>query len=138
MTKNHVDAEDITQDTFLKYIKSNREFESEEHIKAWLLRVAINQSKNMMLSFWKRNQVSFEEYIAELSFENEEDHLVFETVMQLPKKYRIVLHLYYYEDYSIKEMAGILETNENTVKTRLARGRKLLREQLKEAWNENE
>lgn len=136
--KNAQDAEDIVQETYLKYIKSEQEFENEQHIKAWLLRVAINQSKNMMLSFWKRNYVAFQDYMQELSFETQEDSLLFEAVMSLPRKYRIVLHLFYYEDYSVGEISEILHINENTIKSQLARGRKLLKEKMKEAWNEDE
>ena len=132
------DAEDITQETFIKYYRRNEDFESEEHVKAWLLRVAINQAKSMAVSFWRRNRVSIQEYMAELAFEAPEDAELFEAVMALPQKYRIVVHLHYFEDYSVKEMAEVLKTSENTIKTRLARGRKLLKERLKEAWNEYE
>lgn len=136
--KNAQDAEDIVQETYLKYLKSKQDFESEQHIKAWLLRVTINQAKNIVLSFWKRNRITFQEYIQELPFETQEDSQVFDTVMSLPRKYRVVLHLFYFEDYSIREISEILQVKENTVKSQLARGRKLLKEKLKEAWNEDE
>lgn len=136
--KNAQDAEDIVQETYLKYLKSEQDFESEQHIKAWLLRVTINQAKNIVLSFWKRNRITFQEYIQELPFETQEDSQVFDTVMSLPRKYRVVLHLFYFEDYSISEISEILQVKENTVKSQLARGRKLLKEKLKEAWNEDE
>ena len=136
--KNAQDAEDIVQETYLKYLKSEQDFESEQHIKAWLLRVTINQAKNIVLSFWKRNGITFQEYIQELPFETQEDSQVFDTVMSLPRKYRVVLHLFYFEDYSISEISEILQVKENTVKSQLARGRKLLKEKLKEAWNEDE
>ena len=132
------DAEDIAQETFLRYWNSEKEFESEAHIKAWLLRVAINRAKNTVLSFWWRNRTSYEDYMARLEFETESDHHALEAILSLPQKYRIVLHLHYYEEYSIKEIAYILSLNENTVKTRLARGRQLLKNTLTEAWNENE
>lgn len=136
--KNAQDSEDIVQETFLRYYKSHKEFECEEHIKAWLMRVAINQAKDMILSFWSRNRIPFEEYMLELPFETEEDSRIFSAVMSLPRKYRIVLHLFYYEDYDIKAISNLTGVKENTVKSRLARGRKLLKDELKEAWNEDE
>lgn len=138
IVKSREDAEDIAQETFLRYWNSDKQFESEAHIKAWLLRVAINRAKNAVLSYWWRNRVSYEDYMAELTFETEEDRRVLDAILSLPQKYRIVLHLYYYEDYSVKEIADILSTKENTVKTRLSRGRQLLKTTLTEAWNENE
>ena len=138
IVKSREDAEDIAQETFLRYWNSDKQFESEAHIKAWLLRVAINRAKNTVLSYWRRNRVSYEDYMAELTFETEEDRRVLDAILSLPQKYRIVLHLYYYEDYSVKEIAGILSTKENTVKTRLSRGRQLLKTTLTEVWNENE
>ena len=136
--KNPQDAEDIVQETFLRYMKTDKEFNDEEHIKAWLIRVAINQSKNMILSFWRRNRMDLMDYMQELDFETQEDSRIFEAVMKLPGKYRIVLHLFYYEDYGIKEISRILKLKENTIKSQLARGRKLLKEELQEAWNEDE
>ena len=136
--KNAQDSEDIVQETFLRYYKSHKEFENEEHIKAWLMRVAINQAKDMILSFWNRNRIPFEEYMLELPFETEEDSRIFSAVMNLPRKYRIVLHLFYYEDYDIKTISKLTGSKENTIKSRLARGRKLLKDELKEAWNEDE
>lgn len=72
-----------------------------------------------------------------LAFETPESETLFETVMQLPKKYRIVIHLYYYEDYSVGEIAKILKLSESNVKTRLMRGRAKLREVLKEEWDDD-
>lgn len=137
--KNREDSDDIVQDTFIQYFRNGRkEFESEEHIRAWLLRVAINKSKNLCRSFWRTKRIPFEDYMTELSFNSSESVDVFRAVMNLPVKYRIICHLFYYEGYKIKEIAEMMSVNENTVKTRLARGRKQLKEQLKEEWNENE
>ena len=72
-----------------------------------------------------------------LTFETPESENLFETVMQLPEKYRIVIHLYYYEDYSVGEIAKILKLSESNVKTRLMRGRAMLREVLKEEWDDD-
>lgn len=132
------DAEDAVQNTFLKYHTMKKQFESEQHIKAWLLRVAINDAKNLAGSFWMRNTAPLEDYIETLSFQAPEDRGLLEAVMALPEKYRVVIHLFYYEDYSIREIAGILHLAETAVKTRLSRGRKLLKITLKEEWNDDE
>ena len=130
--QNTQDAEDVIQDTFVQYYTTKKEFDSEEHIRAWLIRVAVNKAKNVTRTFWRRNKVSIEDFTEMLAFETPESETLFETVMQLPKKYRIVIHLYYYEDYSVGEIAKILKLSESNVKTRLMRGRAKLREVLKE------
>ena len=135
--KNQQDAEDAVQDTFLQYYNSKKEFESEQHIRAWLIRVAINKAKNMNLSFWRKNKTSLEDYMETLVFETPESEHLFETVMGLPEKYRIVIHLFYYEDYSVREIEEILKISESNVKVRLSRGRMLLRETLKEEWDDD-
>lgn len=135
--KNQQDAEDAVQDTFLQYYNSKKEFESEQHIRAWLIRVAINKAKNMNLSFWRKNKTSLEDYMETLVFETSESEHLFETVMGLPEKYRIVIHLFYYEDYSVREIGEILKISESNVKVRLSRGRMLLRETLKEEWDDD-
>ena len=131
------DAEDAVQDTFLQYYNSKKEFESEQHIRAWLIRVAINKAKNMNLSFWRKNKTSLEDYMETLVFETPESEHLFETVMGLPEKYRIVIHLFYYEDYSVREIGEILKISESNVKVRLSRGRMLLRETLEEEWDDD-
>lgn len=135
--KNQQDAEDAVQDTFLQYYNSKKEFESEQHIRAWLIRVAINKAKNMNLSFWRKNKTSLGDYMETLVFETPESEHLFETVMGLPEKYRIVIHLFYYEDYSVREIGEILKISESNVKVRLSRGRMLLRETLKEEWDDD-
>lgn len=135
--KNAQDAEDIVQDTFIRYYTINKEFDNEQHIRAWLLRVAINKAKNANHTFWRRNKLSLEDYLETLTFETPQSENLFETVMQLPEKYRIVIHLYYYEDYSVREIADILRLSESNVKVRLSRGRSLLKEALKEEWDDD-
>ena len=134
MCKNREDAEDVVQDTFIQYHTSRKQFENEEHIRAWLLRVAINRAKNVNLTFWRRNRESLEDYMETLTYENKESEELFGTVLRLPEKYRIVIHLFYYEEYSVREIAEILKIGESNVKVRLSRGRKLLKEVLKEEW----
>jgi RNA polymerase sigma-70 factor (ECF subfamily) len=138
MCKNVQDAEDVVQDTFIQYLLHKKDFESEQHIRAWLIRVAINKAKNKNNTFFRRNTLPLEDYIETLTFESEESSDLLETVMKLPKKYRIVIHLFYYEDYSVNEIADILRVTPGNVKVRLSRGRMSLRNTLKEVWEDDE
>lgn len=135
--KNAEDAEDVVQDTFIQYHMIKKEFDNEKHIRAWLIRVTINKAKNMNRTFWRLNKMSLEDYMETLTFETPESERLFETVMNLPQKYRIVIHLFYYEDYSIKEIAEILKISISNVKVRLSRGRLLLKQILKEEWEDD-
>lgn len=136
--QNPADADDIVQNTFLKYHALDLDFVSEIHLKAWLIRVAVNQAKDLVKSFWHRNKVVWEEYMDEIPFEEPADSRLFGAVMGLPRKYRIVIHLFYYEDYSVSEIADILNCREGTVKSQLNRGRKLLKSMLLEEWDDDE
>ena len=130
--RNREDADDVVQDTFLKYHTAQIQYMDETHLKAWLLRVAINRARDITAAFWRKNRVSWEEYMDELEFAQPEDRSLFQSVMSLPEKYRLVLHLYYYEECSIKEIASLLHTGEGTIKSRLSRGRTLLKTMLTE------
>ncbi|MBO4846481.1 MAG: sigma-70 family RNA polymerase sigma factor [Lachnospiraceae bacterium] len=136
--KNAQDAEDVVQDTFIQYYSTRKQFETEQHVRAWLIRVAINKAKNVNNSFWRKNKVPLEEYMETLAFETKESAELFETVMRLPEKYRIAIHLFYYEDYTTNEIAKILKISVSNVKVRLSRGRSLLKETLKEEWEYDE
>ena len=136
--RNQADADDAVQDTFIKYNSADKDFRDESHIKAWLLRVAINRAKDIRSSFWKRNRVSWEEYMTGLVFDEPENSRLFEAVMRLPERYRVVIHLYYYEEYDINEITDILHSKEGTIKSRLSRGRSLLKSILLEEWNDDE
>ncbi len=136
--KNAADADDVVQETFLQYYVAKKEFDSETHIRAWLIRVAVNKAKNINRSFWRQNKVPLEDYMESLAFETPQEETLFETVMKLPQKYRVAIHLYYYEDYSVREISEILKLKESNVKARLSRGRKLLGEALKEDWDDDE
>ena len=136
--KNTQDAEDVVQDTFIQYWSQKKEFASEQHIRAWLARVTINKSKNKINTFFRKNALPLEDYMQTLAFESEESSGLFEAVMNLPEKYRIVIHLFYYEDYSVREIADILKLTQGNVKVRLSRGRLLLRNTLKEDWEDDE
>lgn len=135
---NAADAEDVVQETFLRYHTINKQFDSEAHIRAWLLRVAINKAKNIRCARRFRTTAPLEDYMETLTFETHEAETLFEQVMHLPQKYRVVLHLFYYEDYSVREIADILQTTESNVKTRLSRARKMLKSCLGEEWNHDE
>ena len=133
--RSREDGEDAVQDAFIRYHTSVKEFESEEHIKAWLIRVTINRAKDIASSYHRRNTVPLEEYTVTVPFESREESDLFEAVMRLDKKYRTVIHLFYYEDYQIDEIAEILGKSPGTVKSRLSRARQQLKKILKEEWN---
>lgn len=136
--KNTADADDVVQDTFIQYHTLNKQYDNEQHIKAWLIRVAINRAKDLNRSYWRRVSVTLEEYMESMTFETPEAENLFEKVMKLPEKYRIVIHLFYYEDYAIREIAELLKVTESNVKVRLTRGRKLLRTVLMEGLSEDD
>ena len=127
-TKSRYDADDILQEVFLRYIRSAPVFEEEEHRRAWLIRTTINCSKSLLASPWFQKTVPLEDTLAA---ELEETGEVYDAVMRLPPSYRLVIHLYYYEGYSVAEIGGLLGCKESTVKTRLHRARNRLRETLK-------
>lgn len=128
--KNYADTEDIFQTVFLKYVLSSVSFENEEHEKAWLIRVTINACKDLLKSFFRSRTVSLDSLL-ERPEEMPSDHReVLEAVLSLPPKYRDVVYLHYYEDYSASQIGRILGKNVNTVYTLLTRSKKLLREKL--------
>lgn len=132
--KNPQDAEDIVQCTFLKLLERNPEFKDEEHIRKWLIRVTINETNSLWRSFWRKKVISLEETQTEPEFLEPEYNELFHAVQKLSSKYRKVIYLYYYEGYSIKEIAELLHISETAIQTRLMRAREKLRQQLKEAW----
>ncbi len=128
--KNKQDAEDILQDVLVKYMTKEPSFANDEHEKAWFLRVAINMAKNKCKSAAFRLHTSLEENVS--SVDKYEYNSVLEAVYQLPTKYKEIIYLYYYEEYSVKEIAGLLHKKEATVKSLLRRGREKLSVVLKE------
>lgn len=134
-TRNREDAEDITQNVFLKYIDAGKQFSSEEHRKAWILRVAVNCTNDFVKSAHYRHRADAEqipEQSGEQLYELEEKSDVARAVSSLPEKYRIPIHLFYYEDMSIAQIAAITSQRESTVRSQLTRGRDMLREILKD------
>ena len=130
-TKNSDDANDVTQDVLLQLYKTTKEFESDSHLKNWLIKVTVNQCKMLFRSPWRKME-DIGEYADTLGFE-EKSHLdLFRAVMNLDKKYRVPLLLFYYEGYSTAEIASILGIPEKTVSTRLFRAKARLKDDLKE------
>lgn len=127
-TNSRYDADDILQTVFLRLVKSNTDFTDEEHIKAWLIRVTLNTSKNLLSSAFRRLTLPLEDTLVSEMKERSE---VYYAVMKLPVKYRTVVHLFYFEGYNVAEIAELLDTKEATVKTRLKRAREKLSLQLK-------
>lgn len=126
-TKNMDDAQDMVQDAFLKFMTKAPEFENDEHEKAWLIRVTINLCKNFLTSTYRKTQAELDENI---SVCDEYSTGLAEIVNSLPEKYRTVIHLFYYEGYSHKEISEILNITETAVSTRLMRGRNLLKSMI--------
>ena len=130
---NIADAEDILQDTLLQYIETKPDFKDYRHKKAWFLKVASNLSKNKIKYNKKREYTLLEE---NTSIHLDDDlTFVWEAVKSLPPKYSEVIHLFYYEGCSSKEIAKILSKNESTVRSLLKRGRDILKEKLKEEYD---
>lgn len=133
--KNSPDAEDVFQTVFLKYAVSTKAFESREHEKAWLIRVTVNACKDLLKSFFHSRTVSMEGLVDYAPQVTQEQYAVMEAVWSLPKQYRDVIYLHYYEGYTAPEIAGILHRNPNTVYTHLHKGKELLKELLGGALN---
>ena len=127
-TSSPENAEDVFQDVFIAYSEKLIKFQNQDHEKAWLIRVTINKCKNMKASSWNQKTVVLEEQIA---FETLEELGVFEAVNSLPENYKEVIYLIYYEGYKVKEIAEIMKTNENTIKTWAFRAREMLKQTLK-------
>lgn len=135
--KNRSDAEDIAQNVFMKLYRRGEKFNDGEHMKSWLIRVAVNECKSYLSSPWiKRVICSIDDEIFDeenIGFEQPEQSELFFAVRSLPHKYRIVVHLYYYEDYSVGEISNMLGIKETTVQTQLMRARQKLKNILSEA-----
>ena len=129
--QNVTDAEDITQEVLLKYLKTGKTFRDEEHRKMWLIRVTVNTIKSSLTSAWRRHTVALDD-VTEPSYQQPDLPVLKEKVEKLPERYRLPMYLYYYEELSVKEIAHVIKSTEGTVKSLLSRGRKMLRDELKE------
>jgi RNA polymerase sigma factor, sigma-70 family len=128
-TKSREVAEDVMQNVFINYMTSDYTFNDNEHQKAWFIRVTINECKKYFRSLkyqWEKPSIEV--------FEPNEKHDMYYAVMGLPQKYKIVIHLYYYEQFSIKEISGILQKKENTIMSLLHRARQRLRKIMEEDY----
>lgn len=129
ITGNEEDAKDAFQDTFLRLVRNNEKIQDEDHLKAWLIRVASNCAKTIVTNPWNKRTQGLGETEEQAVCMDEEDSLL-EEVKKLPPNYALPLYLFYYEEYSIKEIAKIIGKNENTIKTLLSRGRNELKKYL--------
>ena len=128
--KNETDTEDIFQTVFLKYVLHSAPFESEEHEKAWLIRVTINACKDLLRDFFRSRTVPLEQWREAVPEQSSESREVLAAVLALPVKYRDVVYLHYYEGYTAVEIGRLLGKNVNTVYTLLTRSRQKLKEML--------
>lgn len=144
--QNMEDAEDVVQEAFYQYIKRENGFESEEHEKAWLIKVTLNACRKVWRSAWNRRRSAGEEdvntYVQGLSqgledgvVSVESNRILLAAVKGLPAKYRDVIHLFYYEELSVREISQITGRKESTVTSQLTRGRELLKKRLKEEYD---
>ena len=134
--KNRADAEDIVQDVFLRIIDKNPSFNDENHEKSWLIRATINMCKNKVNMFWNKNKCSIDD-VQEFAVSDKynTDTSVFQAVMALGEKYRVVVYMYYYEGYSTPEIAKVIGKSETTIRSLLHRARNKLKDMLKEDYD---
>lgn len=128
--KNPSDAEDVMQEVFVKLLRAKPAFRDEEHRKAWLLRTALNMSRRLTGSSWRRKTVPLEEGEAAV-FQEPEENLVWQALCSLEETYRLPLYLFYFQELPTGEIAKLLSLRPGTVRMRLSRGREQLREVLK-------
>jgi len=133
-TNGKHDAEDVFQDVFYDYISKPRSFNDEEHRKAWLIRVTLNKCKSLRASAWFRKTVPLDEA---MTFKEKDEIDLYEYLKLLPLKFRTVIHLFYLEELSVRQISEILNARESTVRTWLTRARAALRKKMKgDCFNE--
>ena len=139
-TKNKADADDITQNVLIKMHQHFYKFDNESVLKKWWVKVTINECKNLFKTVWKRKilPISSHEGNMEVITPSQEENPVLTAAQSLSQKYRTVIHLYYYEEYKVSEIAEILKTKESTIISRLFRARKILKDKLEGGWNDEE
>lgn len=129
--RSRADAEDAVQSVFLRYLQKQPEFRDENHERGWLLLTAKNICRDMLRSWWRRQRVGLDELPEPaVPMRDEEPSELTEALLALPEKYRITLYLYYWEGYPAREVAALLGCRESTVRTRLQRGREMLKNDL--------
>ena len=127
------DGEDAVQEVFLRLYTCQKPFESDEHLRRWLIRVTVNVCKNTLKSRWRR-RVSLDEVGEIPTFDKSEDETLYKAVLSLPEKYRVALYLFYYEEWTTAQIAQVLGLKQSAVTTRLSRARNLLKDKLGEEW----
>ena len=140
---NREDAEDVSQDVFTKLFSSTVKFKSDEDVKAWLIRVTTNMCHSYYRNPFRRRRTEIDETelenIADISSSEQrlvDRKVVIDAVMSLPEHYRIIVYLFYYEEYSIHQISSILKIKETTIQTRLSRAREKLRNILSDSFEE--
>lgn len=135
--KNSFDADDAVQSVFLKFIESKQEFKESEHEKAWFIVTTKNHCKNILKSWWKSHRIDVETFPETVYWDShEQQNEIIEKLLLLPEKYKITLYLYYFEEYSIKEISKLLGRKESTIQSQLSRGRERLKIELGEMYDE--
>lgn len=124
-------AEDVTQNVFLKLLRERKPFENDQHVRNWLIRVTLNECKNLVRKHWWHDE-SYDDYAGKLCFDSPKHYEVLSAVMELPKRYRLPIYSHYYEDHTTQEIADLLKIPKSTVCTQLKRGRDLLKQVLAE------
>ena len=127
IVKNREDSDDITQDAFMRLYVSEQTFPQDENVKAWLIRVTINLAKDLLKSGWRRHRAELTE---DIPFESSREEQLLDSVKKLKADYSIVIYLFYYERYSVKEIAQLRNTTPAAVRTKLTRARSQLRKML--------
>ena len=130
------DADDAVQEVFLRLFQHRGTLDGEEHLRRWLLRVTVNCCRDTLKSPWRKRRTSWEEIPEIPVFDRPEQAALYREVMALPEKYRTVLNLFYYEEFTAREIGELLGVDTSTVTTRLARARRRLRERLGEDWQD--
>jgi len=130
------DADDAVQEVFLRLFRRGNGFDGEEHLRRWLLRVTVNCCRDTLKSPWRKRRTSWEEIPEIPVFDRPEQAALYREVMALPEKYRTVLNLFYYEEFTAREIGELLGVDTSTVTARLARARRRLRERLGEDWQD--
>lgn len=132
MMKNREDADDVTQDAFVRLYQSHEEFSTEDNVKAWLIRVTINLCKDLLRSAWRRHK---SDDMPEKACESREELRLLDSIKRLKPESSAVIYLFYYEGYSVEEIARLRKATSAAVRTRLTRARKELRTMLSEEEN---
>lgn len=131
--KNHSDTEDIMQRVFIKYMLHGEKIKNENHEKSWFTMVTVNESKDYLKSYWKKNVSGFG--TRDFPVPEEKEDGIIEHIKRLPEKYKLFIYLFYYEEYSVPEISKLTGINTNTIYSGLYRARMLLKEYLKDEEN---